>query len=409
MTHIPTIGQTAELIWEVTPGRSIALGNGQAVVFSTPSMINLMEHAAKKLLATHLTSDEESVGMDVHVEHVAATPLNATVRAVAKVTSVDGRTIGFDVEAFDATDRIGFGTHKRAVIRIDSFAKRLAEKSPAMNAPATTIVTETPLIPNTGALPATDLITVQMDAKIAVMSLNRPNNLNAMIPTMTDQMLMLMHWFAGHANEVRAIIFTGTGRAFCAGNDIKVIASLSPAESEAWNVRQAQLFMMFTKIPQPIIAAINGACFGGGVVAACACDMRIASHNATFGMPEANWGWPPSFGFPQLVHAVGKPKAIEICLRGHTFSASEAKAMGFVSDTLAPAMLMRAARQIAVDIAGKSPAAVQATKRLIHQFVPGANTTTETQTNALYMDCVKGDDAREGMAAFTEKRKPKFK
>src|SRR5690348_5769341 len=109
------LNHSATLDWQVTPERGIALAGGRAAVFSTPSMINLMEHAARAALEPFLDRNEESVGVDVQVKHLAATPLLSAVRGVATVTRVEGKLIDFDVAAFDSAEQIGKGTHRRAV------------------------------------------------------------------------------------------------------------------------------------------------------------------------------------------------------------------------------------------------------------------------------------------------------
>ncbi len=146
-------GLVATLQWQATPENSIHLAAEQqrgAVVFSTPAMINLMEHAARELLRPFLEPGEESVGVTVQVEHLAATPLGATVTAEARVTAVEGKLIDFEVTSRDAIDPIGHGTHRRAIIGVEKFANRLREKAAKLPEAAVLPIAVTPL---TGELP----------------------------------------------------------------------------------------------------------------------------------------------------------------------------------------------------------------------------------------------------------------
>jgi enoyl-CoA hydratase/carnithine racemase/predicted thioesterase len=404
------VGHSAELHWEVDPSRAIALGGGRVTVFSTPAMIGLMEYAARAGLEPFLEPDEESVGMEVSVRHVAATPLGATVRGVATVTRVEGRVIDFDVTAHDAGESIGQGTHRRAVIDVEKFANRLVEQKGAaiMTAAATPIVSEPVLKPNPGDLPPMTTITFSGRDGVGTLALNRPTLLNAMNPQMTTELRAVVDWLAGHAEQVRVAVLTGAGRAFCAGDDLKAIAALPPDEADRWNVRQAELLMAFQRLPQATIAAINGPCFGGGLVLASSCDLRLASRSATFGMPEAKLGWVPSFGIPQLAAVAGKAAALELCLRCRTISSERALAMGLVHEIAPPAMLARAVDAAAKDLLSLAPTALRETRQLVHHILPDASSFTETQTQSAYGRCIRTADAREGLAAFEQKRGARF-
>jgi enoyl-CoA hydratase/carnithine racemase len=139
-----------------------------------------------------------------------------------------------------------------------------------------------------------------------------------------------------------------------------------------------------------------------------ACDFRIAARSATFGLPEAKLGWPPSFLVAGLVSIVGKANAIDLCLRGETFDAERAKTIGLVSEIVPPMMLMRSAEKIAKDLLALSPGALKTTRQLLQQITPGSTPWTETVTHSAYLSCLETADAREGLAAFIEKRPAKF-
>jgi enoyl-CoA hydratase/carnithine racemase/predicted thioesterase len=403
-----SVGQSAELHWQVSPERTIALGGGRATVFSTPSMINLMEHAARAALEPFLDTSEETVGVDVMVKHLAATPLNAGVRGVATVTRVDNRLIDFDITAFDSSEQIGQGTHRRAVIDVDKLAKRLEQQKGGVAVSAAQVVPEPVIRPNAGEMPPLSVVQCTVANGVATVAMNRPAVLNVMDPAMGRELRQVVDWLAGHAESVRVVVLTGAGRAFCAGDDLKAIQTLPIEEAEAWNVRQCDLLMSLQRIPQPIIAAINGPCFGGGAVLACACDFRLASRNATFGMPEAKHGWVPSFGIPQLAAVVGKANALDLCLRGRTITAERALAIGLVNEIAPPAMLARSVDAFARELMALAPVSLRETRQLIQRIVPDATSFTETLTHAAYTRCLRTQDAREGLAAFFEKRPPKF-
>jgi enoyl-CoA hydratase/carnithine racemase/predicted thioesterase len=390
------IGHTARLAWPVTADRTIALGAHAphgAVVFSTPAMINLMEHAARRLLEPFLEPGEESVGIDVQVTHTAATPIGATVEAQATVTALEGRTIGFEVTARDEREPIGHGAHRRAIIPLERFAERLRTKQTTMPTP---FASPAPA----GPLPAFQHLEVRLERHIAHVTLNRPAQLNVLNRRLTDELGALTAWLAGHAEEARVVLLSGAGKAFCAGNDLKEIAALPADQSAAWNVQQGEITRALREIPQPIIAAIGGYALGGGLILACCCDYRLASRTATFGLPEITHGWPPSFGLAQLIAAVGPAAARQLALGGETFGPERALALGIVSQVTAPAMLMGSALQLARRLAGFSSEALGATKRLLTQGEGAHPASADALTNAAYLQCLATPTARAALDAF---------
>lgn len=183
-------------------------------------MILLMERAARKVLEPFLEQGEVSVGASVQIEHMAGTPLGAEVCGVARVTSVDGRSIGFDVAAFDRHEQIGGGTHRRAVVRLERVAQRIAEKAghggadvplswmdgvaepPAasdQNHPSFSENAVSPAIPSQPVpLPDTGAVQVELHGAIATVRLNRPKKKNAVNVQMTEDWERLNHFFSNH-------------------------------------------------------------------------------------------------------------------------------------------------------------------------------------------------------------------
>lgn len=402
------VGARGELRWNVAPEHAIHLGAASgrgAVVFSTPAMVALVEYAAREALAPFLEPGEESVGVEVSVEHLAATPMAAVVRGEAVVTRVDGRTIDFDVTAYDEADQIGRGKHRRAIIRVEKFAQRLAEKAPTLSSAR---VLPMQIEPNRDELPAMQTLRVEVKGAIAAVTLNRPRQLNAVNEQMTTDWEQLIAWLAGHADDVRVVIVTGEGDAFCAGDDVKEVATLSIDAATQLSHRQARMYLSFEALPQVIIAAVNGYALGGGCVCAYSCDFRIAAHNAKFGMPEIALGWPPGYGLSQLTAIVGKARALDLCLTARQITATEAHEIGLVHEVVPLGRLMPTAHALADKLLAQPPLALRETKWLLHANEGQQPKITYLADTAAYIRTLDTADAREGLAAFQEKRPAKF-
>ncbi len=397
-------GERAELIRRTGPEHGIALGrSGAATVYSTPSMINLMEHAAKKLLAGYLRENEESVGTSVEVEHLAPTPLGVDVRAVADVISVADRTIDFEVTAFDPEQQIGKGRHRRAVVDVNRFAERLPK--PESPSPVGAVAPWSDLDPDRGALPRFANLDVRLEGAVATAIINRPAALNALDPATVDDLEALVRWLAGHADEIYTVILTGTGRSFCAGSDIRAVASMSVGEASDFSLRQGRLGNRLSEIPQPVIAAINGYAYGGGCVLAAHCDLRIASLQATFSMPEIKLGWPGGWGMDPLLRHIGPGRMMDLCLTGRVIDAREAETWGLVNKSVPAGRLTTEARQMADQLLALPPLALRENKWLVHRLAgPAARHSYHTENEA-YIRCLETADARERIDAFLEKRK----
>lgn len=397
-----TIGAASELTWLVDPTMTITLGGvPQATVFSTPSMIMLMERSAREALRPFLEEGEESVGVEVQVEHTGAAVLGSTVRGVAKVTEMDGRRVGFEVWAYVGDREIGRGKHRRAVVKLDRLVgnvmQMLKEKDRVMN-----------LKPATGDLGELETLTVEISNRIATVTLNRPRAANAINVKMTDELERLVAWLAGHPQEVRVVVVTGADDAFCGGVDLKDVGGLSLEAARTLSLRQANLCLTLEQLPQPVIAAVNGPAFGGGCVVAYSCDLRVASHAARFAMPEIQRGWPPGYGIAQLTALVGKARALEMCLTGQTITATRALEWGLVNEVVPGAMLMKSAQQLAEQLLLLPAEALRQTKRVIHLDEGQLPKVTHRADTEAYLRCLELPDAREGVAAFLEKRPAKF-
>ncbi len=411
------VGDRAELTWTVASEHTIHLGVNRrgfgedgkemrrsAVVFSTPNMILLMERAARKAIEPYLEIGEESVGAQVHVDHLAATPIGAQVTAFAQVTAIQGRAIDFDVTAFDDREMIGKGTHRRMVVSLDRVADRIAQKTPT-HRNGTLLPMLVP--PNSGPMPSLKTLSVSMEDRIAKVVLQRPERRNAVNMQMTEDWEKVNAWLAGHP-EVRVVIVQGAADTFCAGDDVKEVGELSLDVARELSYRQARMYLSWETLPQVFIAAIDGNALGAGCVMACACDFRIATYQASFGMPEILLGWPPGYGLSQLTALVGKAKALEMCTLGVSLSAQQAKESGLVTKLVSRQQLLGAAEELAEKLLAMPAMALRETKRLIHQDEGTQLKSTYVADTQAYIECLATQDAQEGIRAFLEKRTAKF-
>jgi predicted thioesterase len=265
------IGDSGELIWTVDPTMTMTLGGiPQATVFATPSMIMLMEQSAREALRPYLEDGEESVGVEVQVEHTGAAVMGSTVRGIARVVETDGRRVGFEVHAYVGDREIGRGRHRRAVVQIDrlvaNVVQLLKQEDRVMN-----------LKPDAGELDELKTVAMEISNRIATVTLNRPRAANSINVQMTDELERLIAWLAGHPQEVRVVVISGAGDAFCGGVDLKDVAGLSLEAARTLSLRQANLCLALEQLPQPVIAAVNGPAFGGGCTVAYSCDLRLVS------------------------------------------------------------------------------------------------------------------------------------
>lgn len=243
-------------------------------------------------------------------------------------------------------------------------------------------------------------IILEKEDNIATITLNRPKVLNALNSGLFKELIQTMQELENDG-EVRSIIITGAGdRAFSAGADVK----------SGFFVADKKLSgMKFLEISKPVIAAVNGMALGGGWEMAMACDLVIASEEATFGLTEVNLGVLPAGGGTQrLPRLIGKLKAKELLFTGERISASEAEKLGLVNKVVPPEELISEARDIAIKIAEKAPLAIKEIKSVVDRglesnFDEGLGLEMKAAASLL-----STKDAREGMLAFAQKRKPKF-
>lgn len=254
-------------------------------------------------------------------------------------------------------------------------------------------------------------ITVDKDGAVGVITLNRPNVLNALNNKLLGELSFALMELERN-EDVRAIVITGSGeKAFAAGADIGELNALESAGSGADKARSGQMVTrQIERLRKPVIMAVNGFALGGGCELAMAGDIMIASENAKFGQPEVNLGLIPGFGGSQrTTRLVGKGMAMYLCLTGETIDAKEALRIGLVQRVVPLADLMTEAKRIANVIAAKAPLAIASCKRVInggaHQSIDDALELEAIEFGTL----VDTEDFREGTGAFLEKRKPSWK
>ena len=241
----------------------------------------------------------------------------------------------------------------------------------------------------------------------AVVTLNRPEALNALNTTLTGELGDFLESVADD-DSVRCVVLTGSVKAFAAGADIKEMADQAYADMYRGNFF-ARAHDRVASFRKPIIAAVSGYALGGGCELAMLCDFIIASETAKFGQPEINLGVAPGIGGSQrLTRAVGKAKAMDMCLTGRMMDAAEAERSGLVSRVVASDALLDDARATAAKIAGQSILAVMANKELVNAAFETTLAQGVVFERRLFHSLFAFDDQKEGMAAFVEKRKPAF-
>jgi enoyl-CoA hydratase len=251
------------------------------------------------------------------------------------------------------------------------------------------------------------LVTVERDAPIAVVLLNRPQQLNALSDELMDELVTSLQELDAD-EEVLCIVLAGDERAFAAGADIGELAQTSAIE--LYYARRIERWDTIRNLWTPLVAAVSGYCLGGGCELAMSCDLIVASETARFGQPETSLGIIPGAGGTQrLTRAVGKSLAMDVIVSGRMLSADEALAAGLVARVVAKEAWLEEPKRVARAIASKGPVATRLAKEAVDRaYESTLQLGLEYERRALYL-AFASDDAREGLAAFTEKRKPDFK
>lgn len=257
----------------------------------------------------------------------------------------------------------------------------------------------------------TSLVEISTEEKgIALVTLNRPDAANALSTELLHCLVEVLEELKSDSN-LRTVIITGSGeKAFCAGADLKERAGMNEDKVRETVKLIGDTITAVENLPVPVIAAINGSAFGGGLELALACDIRIASETAKVGLTETSLGIIPGAGGTQrLPRIVGMPTAKELIYTARRLDAKTANALKIISHVYSPQHLLEEAKKLAKEIAVNAPLALRAAKAAINQ---GAETDLKSGLQIekdCYQTTLKTRDRLEGLSAFKEKRKPVFK
>ena len=249
---------------------------------------------------------------------------------------------------------------------------------------------------------------LENDGPIAVVTINRPDKMNALNRTVLDELDSAIDTLIAD-DAVRSIIITGAGpKAFVAGADISEFNGLNKEQAIAMAQRGQGIFRKIETATKPIVAAVNGFALGGGCELAMSCHFRLCSDNAKFGQPEVNLGLIPGYGGTQrLVQLIGKGKAIELLIGAAMIDAGEAKDLGLVNYVTSPGNLLPETKKILQLINSKAPQAVASCIRAANAVFDESVDGFELEVKE-FGNCFDTSDMKEGVSAFLEKRKPSF-
>lgn len=251
------------------------------------------------------------------------------------------------------------------------------------------------------------LVLVERDEPIAVVTLNRPEQLNALSEPLMEELVERLAEL-DRDEAIRCIVLAGNERAFAAGADIGEMATASAMDM--LYARRVERWDAIRKLWTPLVAAVSGFCLGGGNELAMSCDLIVASETAKFGQPETSLGIIPGAGGTQrLTRAVGKAKAMDVILSGRFLDAEEAERAGLVARVVPKEAWLDEAKRVAHEIASKGPVAQRLAKEAVNRaFDSTLELGLEHERRLLYL-AFASEDAREGLTAFTEKRPPEFR
>ncbi|MDQ1512957.1 MAG: hypothetical protein QOC59_799 [Microbacteriaceae bacterium] len=250
-------------------------------------------------------------------------------------------------------------------------------------------------------LPTTQ-ITLTVADSVATIVISRPEKLNAVTQEMADALVLTSEW-CSRSDDVRAVVLTGAGdRSFSAGSDITSLDKYATP----WDFRnRADYCDAIRSLSKPVIAAVNGYAFGGGLETALSCDIRIASSTATFAAPEVKLGWIGGGGMSTfLARSVGPSNAALMLMTGDPIDAARALQWGLVSEVTPPGELLVRAHELAATIASRPPIAVETAKANLHAAANLPEEQAIKYERDLQTICFATEDAQEGRRAFAERR-----
>jgi len=245
---------------------------------------------------------------------------------------------------------------------------------------------------------------------IGLLTINRPEKMNAISQELTAELSLLLDEIEND-NELRVIVITGAGdKAFVAGADINELVDRDARSGRRVSRERQEIFSRLENLHVPVIAAVNGYALGGGLELALACSIRICSEKAQFGAPEVKLGIIPGDGGTQrLPRLVGQGRAMEMIITGDFIDSQEAYRIGLVNKVFPPEKLKEEAMELAKKIASRPPLAVRYAKEAVNRSQEGDSASGFALESYLHALSCTTDDKKEGVSAFLEKRKGKFK
>jgi enoyl-CoA hydratase len=253
-------------------------------------------------------------------------------------------------------------------------------------------------------------ILFEVQEGVGVLTFNRPKVMNALNPATLEEISDALGR-AARQEDIRVLVLTGAGeKAFVAGADITEFLNFTTLGARFFAQRGQEVFFQIEQLPKPAIACVNGFALGGGCEIAMSCDFIYASDRARFGQPEINLGIIPGFGGTQrLSRLIGRARAKEICMSGEMLDAQQAKELGLVARIFPSEHLLAETMKIARMLAAKPAAALASIKKVVDCGADIDLRSGCTLEAEAFGACFGGEDMREGVSAFLEKRKPNFK
>ena len=255
----------------------------------------------------------------------------------------------------------------------------------------------------------TQLLTTEVRGRVAVLTLNRPDRLNAIGTPTLDLLESALHRLRGE-REVRALVIAGAGRAFSAGADLDEIERCAgPYDFRSFVHRMTDVFGLLEAFPKPSVAAIHGFAFGGGLELCLACDLRVAEADARLGVPEMKLGVLPGAGGTQRLPRLAPPAiAKQMILTGEPITAERALSVGLVNEIAEPGGVLQAALELAGRVAAGAPRALEAGKHLVDRGLGMELHTAIAYERETVATLFTTFDRDEGLKAFRERRQPEF-
>ena len=248
---------------------------------------------------------------------------------------------------------------------------------------------------------------VEVEGRVGRVTMNRPEKLNALSRQLMSEIVQLGAWLKLR-EDIRVVIFSGAGRSFCAGFDLNDFSSASDGESPRQAADLGRLATnALTDVPQITIAAVHGHCVGGGVVFVAACDLRVATTDTTFIIPEVDLGIPLAWGgIPRLVREIGPALTKELVLTCRPFGANEAKAIGFINQVVATSDLETTVTELAANLASKTLYSLHSTKQQINAVMEEIAGTGRSAGDAdMLVYAMRDPESREATDRYLAHRK----